>query len=107
MIRLSQNGLLTLLAILAMGVGCLLPFNSTVQAGSISLPAEEEKNPAEPTDEIKLSQTSSLPTFSRNPPRSIANSKIGFARSVTSNLVTPTHSPADALNNGLATYYRC
>jgi hypothetical protein len=95
---------LGLIALVAMGVGSVLPFSPALIAAST--PDEEEKNPSEPTVEYKLTNASPRPatgptlestdrtTFRPTPTRPLYASSLHF-------------SPAVALNNGLSAYYRC
>ena len=106
MTRLARIPFLALAALFAVGLGSVLPFSPVALAVQASTPTEEEKNPGEPTVEIKLVQTSPGtqpgPTVRPTPP----------APDRPTNRIPPSplsRSPLQtvALNNGLSAHYRC
>jgi hypothetical protein len=105
MTRLARIPTLLLLALTAIGVGSVLPFSPVLMAAPVSYPAEEEKSPAEPTDEIKLAHTSPRPV-PKSPVQPVARTR-GPAASVRPRVAAPVTIPSAVLNNGLSAHYRC
>jgi hypothetical protein len=106
MMRWLRLSTLSLIALVAMGAGSVLPFSSVALAVQSSMPAEEEKNPSEPTSEIKLTHASPRPA--PGPALSFVDGT--FHRPYNTRQLYATSlffDPAIALNNGLSSFYRC
>jgi hypothetical protein len=107
MTRLSRIPFFTLLALAAITAGVALPFGPAVWAVTTSMPAEEEeKNPSEPTAELKLTHATPRPDAGAAPRATERAFRRPTPTRTLSALPVP-FSPAVALNNGLSSLYRC
>jgi hypothetical protein len=106
MTRLFRIPALTMIALAAIAVGGALPFSPVLLAAPASMPAEEEKNPSEPTTELKLTHATPRPDAGP-PPRATERAVRRPAPARPPSALSLPFSPAVALNNGLASHYRC
>jgi hypothetical protein len=106
MTRLARIPFLALAALFAVGLGSVLPFSPVALAVQASTPTEEEKNPGEPTVEIKLAEASlgpqPGPTVRPTPPTPVRP-----ANRFPLTSLSRSPLPTVALNNGLSAHYRC
>jgi hypothetical protein len=106
MSRLARFPFLPIVAIFALCVGDLLPFGQTVAAAQFSTPADEEKNPVEQNDEVKVSHSSeSVPPLLLIRPSVRRRVSLENVRPISTLLIAS--SPTAALKNGLGAFYRC